>query len=177
MKQDVNLLPSNLQVTKNFASAIKLLRALDVIFIVGFVIFSLAIGAFFIYSKITLGDIQKSVTQLETQVKAKEASEQRLILLKDRIVKVNTIKSSPNALKNVSNLDLLFANMSPAYALDKADIGPQRVDISLILGTNENLTTLFKNVKDSLIFTKVNLTSFSYGAGGGYSVGLNLNNK
>jgi len=177
MPEKVNLLPQNLQVGKGLGSILKTTKALGVIFIVVFIIFGLGMGAFFIYSKITLDGIKTNVDQLKSQVKAQEASEQQLVLIKDRLAKISSIKSTPNATKNITGIDSLFANMSPSSIMNLANFSSTKVDISVAIRSNEDLTAFIQNLKNTDLFKSVNLSSLGYGANSGYSIAVSLSNK
>jgi Tfp pilus assembly protein PilN len=177
MPEKLNLLPQNLQISKSLEKILKAIRAFNVIFIVTFAIFCLGAGGFFIYSRLTLGNIQTNNTQLESQIKAQEDSEQKLILLKDRLAKISSIKSTPTSVKNTTNLGSLLVNMSPSTIMNKASVSPTGIEISFAVGSNEDLTALFQNIRSSTMFKLVDLSSFGYAAGAGYAVGLTLTTK
>ncbi|KKS00462.1 MAG: hypothetical protein UU51_C0007G0008 [Microgenomates group bacterium GW2011_GWC1_41_20] len=177
MQENLNLLPQNLQISKGLDSVLKTSKALGVILIVVFIVFSLGTGAFFIYSKITLNNVQTNVEQLKSQVKAQEGSEQQLVLLKDRLAKISSIKSTPNASKNIINMDILFRNMSPSSTMNQLEVTPTKIGVSMLIRSNEDLTAFIKNLKTNEMFNVVNLTSLGYSMNAGYSVIVSLSNK
>ena len=177
MPENLNLLPQNLQISKGLGSILKTTKSLGVILIVVFIVFGLGTGAFFVYSKITLNNVQTNVEQLKSQVKAQEGSEQQLVLLKDRLAKIASLKSTPNATKNIINMDTLFKNMSPGSAANQLEVLPTKIGISMIIRSNEDLTTFIQNLKTNELFNLVNLTSLGYNMNAGYSVIVNLSNK
>jgi hypothetical protein len=145
--------------------------------IVGFIIFCLGMGGLFIINKINLSSVQTNVDKLKVQVKGQESSEQRLILLKDRLDKIASVKSTPNALKNISSIDSFLANVSPSTIMDQADFGATKIDVSFKIGSNEDLVSLMQNVKSTDLFKAVDLYSFDYGPSIGYLIKLSMNNK
>ncbi|MFA6446500.1 MAG: hypothetical protein WCW14_04620, partial [Candidatus Paceibacterota bacterium] len=157
MPENLNLLPQNLQISKGLGSILKTTKSLGVILIVVFIVFGLGTGAFFIYSKITLNNVQTNVEQLKSQVKAQEGSEQQLVLLKDRLAKIASLKSTPNATKNITNMDTLFKNMSPGSLANQLEITPTKIGVSMIIRSNEDLTTFIQNLKTNELFNIVNL--------------------
>jgi len=177
MPTKLNLLPSNLQVSKGLGSFLKASRSLGVILIVIFAIFSLGIGGFFVLSKITLGNLQTKVNQLTSQVKAQETSEQQLILLKDRLAKIASARNDPNAYKNITNVDSLFTNISPVSSMNQANISSSKIDISLVARSNEDLATFISNLKGTTLFNTVNLSSLSFSPKTGYALTVSLGNK
>jgi Tfp pilus assembly protein PilN len=177
MPVKLNLLPENLQVSKGLIKFLKTTKALGVIFIVIFIIFCLGIGGLFIFSKISLTNIQAQVDQLKSEVVAQEESEQQLVLLKDRLAKISSIKNIPNASKNIVNLDSLFTDMSPDSIMNEANITSTKIDITLIARSNEDLSTFIKNLKSTTLFNFINLSSLGYSPKSGYSIAVSLSNK
>lgn len=161
---NLNLLPQNLQVSKGLSASLKAIKSLGVILTVAFVIFALGMLGFFIYSKITLDSINSNINMLTSQVKAQEASEQQLILLKDRLGKIAKVKSQPNALSKVLGMGSLFENMSTNVKLSQVDIAPVRMTLSLNLYSNDDLTKFLQNVKNSTFFNQVEISSMNFSA-------------
>lgn len=177
MPVKLNLLPENLQVSKGVSKVIKVSKPLSIVSAVIFMIFSLALGAYFIFSKITLDKSQKEVDQLKAQIKAMEDSEQQLILLKDRLAKISTIKNTPNALKNIMNFDSVLANISPNSVIDEVNITSDKVNTSYKLTSNADFTTFINNLKNTEFFNYVDLLSTNFNPNDGYLVDFSLENK
>jgi len=174
---NLNLLPENLQVSKGLDKTLKTIKALGVISVVAFAVFCLVVIALFIITNMTLTSTQASVNQLKTQVKAMETSEQQLILLKDRLAKITAIKVTPNASKNIVNVNSLFTNVSPVSVMSLASINPSKVDLSFLIRSNEDLSVFMQDIKGTTLFNSVGLTSMTYSPAGGFSVDVSLENK
>lgn len=173
----LNLLPENLQISKGVSSFLKTAKALSVILIVLFSVSCLVSGALLIVNKINLDNTQKTVEQLKTQVKAQEVSEMQLVLLRDRLAKITTIKNYPTANKNIASVDSLFSNLSPNTILNQANISSNKIDISLVIRSNEDLSLFLKNIKDSTLFKTANVSSLGYNPIIGYTLALTLGGK
>lgn len=173
MAVNLNLLPQDFQISKSTGSAIKAMKALGVILTVVFIIFCLGLGAFFIYSKLSLSKVQSSVDDLKIQVKALEKSEQQLILLKDRLGKIGIVRSSSGALSNINNMDSLKTNVSEISSIDEASINADKMNLTLTIKSNEDLGFFIENLKNTTAFSTVNLSSFTYSPKG-YSINVNL---
>lgn len=166
MAVNLNLLPQDFQISKSAGNAIKTMKALGVILIVVFIVFCIGLGAFFVYSKISLNKLQSNVDELKLQVKAQEKSEQQLILLKDRLGKISSVRSSAGALSNINSMDTVLANVSEASSVDEASINPNKMNLTLSIRSNDDLSTFIGNLKNSTAFTSVSLTSFGYSSKG-----------
>lgn len=172
MPVDLNLLPEDFKLNKNLAGFLKTAKALGVILTVIFIFFCSGMAAFFIYSRVSLGNIQTETEKLKNQVKALEASEQQLILLKDRISKITSARLTPNAYKNVDGVSSLLENTS-VISMSGANITPTKANLSLDIYSNDDLSEFLQNVRSSTFLKSADLSSFSYSVNG-YSLNLDV---
>jgi Tfp pilus assembly protein PilN len=177
MPVKLNLLPQGLLISKSLGKALKTIKALNVILSVAFLVFALGMGAYFVLSTITLNGVQNKVDKLKTQVIAQESSEQQLILLKDRIQKISTVKALPNTFKNVENINSLLTGLSGESSISQLDVGQAKVDLSMIIKSNNDLTSFLRSVENTNLFKTVILSSFGYSPVGGYTLGISFTGK
>jgi hypothetical protein len=174
MAVNLNLLPPELAVSKSLGKVLKTLRALGVISIAVFLIFAVGLGILFIISTISLNNLNSSISQHESQISAQEASEQQIIILKDRIAKISQAKAVSSALKTVTNFETVLANLSPDSIISQFNADSSKADISMGFKSNSDLTAFLQAVTTSKLFNSVILSSFGYGPSQGYSVGINI---
>lgn len=177
MSVKLNLLPTDLQISKGLSSVLKTLKAVNVILLVAFMVFSLGLGAFFVLNTITLKNVEKNVSQLKTKVITLESSEQQLILLKDRLSKISSVKSIPSTLSNIKNINSFITNLSGNSSINQMDLGASKADLSMIIKSNEDLSMFLKNIESANLFKSVTLSSFGYSPAGGYNVGTSFVSK
>lgn len=142
-----------------------------------FIIFVSGVATLFVINKTSLNRINTEVSQLETQVKAMEGSEQQLILLKDRLAKITSIKTMPTVTQNLSNLDSILEGVSFDSTMNDVSIAPKRIDTSLELASNKDFTTFISNLKNMDFFKTITLSSLNYSSGKGYTVETKFENK
>jgi uncharacterized membrane protein YhiD involved in acid resistance len=174
MAVNLNLLPSELAVSKNLGKALKTLRALGIISIVAFLIFAVGLTIFFVVSTISLNGLNNSISQHKAQVAAQESSEQQIVALKDRISKIENAKSTPNALKTITDLDSLLTGLSTGSTINELDADSIKATMSLNIKSNDDLTAFLQAVSASKVFTSGIVSSFSFGPSLGYSIGVTL---
>lgn len=175
MPVKLNLLPEELSVNKGLASVLKTIRGINIILIVTFIISSLGMGGFFIFSKISFSNLQSKVNTLKTQVKAQESSEQQLILIKDRLSKISSLKTIPNAEKSIVNIDnIVNTNILPDTRAGEISVSPISVNLSLIVASNKDLSTLIGSIKNTDMFSTVELSNLSYSPLSGYTAEITL---
>lgn len=174
MAVNLNLLPPGLIISKSLGNALKTTKAIGVILTVAFLIFSVGIGAFYLLSTITLKNTNQKLSQLKTQVLAQQSSEQQLIILKDRLAKISSVKSSTAVLKNISDTNSLLNEISGDSPINQMSVETKTIDLTINIKTNEDLTKLLQNAESSSLFKSIILTSFGYNPNSAYVVGLNL---
>jgi hypothetical protein len=167
---NLNLLPPELAVSKNLNSFLKTVRALGVIGIAAFLIFGVGVGAYFIFATISLNGINANVTKLTSQVSAQQKSEQQIVLIKDRLAKIASIRSLPDSLSNQKAIEPFLSDLSADSSLRELNIDPTFVLLSMNIKTNSDLSTFLESFQSSDVFKTVNLVSFSLSSSNGYSV-------
>lgn len=170
MSVKLNLLPPELTVSKNLNSFLKTVRMLGVVGIATFIIFGIGVGIFFIVSTISLNKITANVSVLEGQVLAQQKSEQQLILIKDRIAKINTVKNYPSALPNMETIEPFISGLSGTDSVSDMSIDTGTIALSVKIGTNSEMNRFIESLVSSDTFRSVDLTSFNLNPTTGYSI-------
>lgn len=177
MAVNLNLLPPELSVSKNLKSLLKTVRALGVIGIVLFLIFSVSLGIFFVISTISLNSLNANVAKLKSQVVTQQKSEQLMILLRDRVAKIVSVQKLPNSLPNLVRIWPFLSDLSENTVINQMAIGTGSVALSVNLSTNSDMTKFIKSFQTSDVFKTVNLASFNLSPATGYSVEINAITK
>jgi hypothetical protein len=177
MPVNLNLLPPELAVSKSLGTVLKTIRALSVIAVAAFLVSVTGIVIYFVVGTINLNSLNANINQLKSQVTAQEASEQQIILLKDRIAKIEQAKAAPSALSTATKVDSFLANISAGSVINQFDADPAKADITLNLKSNADLTEFIQGVSSSTLFGSIDLSSFGFNPATGYLVGLSMSVK
>jgi hypothetical protein len=146
--------------------------------VVLFLLFSAGLGGFFVINNISLNSLNQNVSQLENQISAQETSEQQIVVLKDRVTKIEQAKSSPSALKTITDVNSVLANLSAGTSVSQFNANPTKADLSMSFTTNADLESFIQSFSgSSLPFGSAVLTSFGYSPSSGYQVGVSLTEK
>jgi Tfp pilus assembly protein PilN len=172
-----NLLPPELSVSKRLSSTLKILRALDVIGIAVFLIFGIGLGAFFIISYLSLKNINSTNDKLKSQVTAQQASEQKIVLLKDRIKKIMAVQKMPNILPSLEVAEPFLTNLSSLTSISQMQIDATAIDLSLNFRANADLSTFLSAIEVSKVFKTVTMSTFSLSPTTGYLIDVNMVKK
>lgn len=177
MAVKVNLLPVDKRVGKGLQRILKVTRMLGVIFLGVFIVFSLGVTAFFIFSSIQLNSLNQSNATLTSQISGLETSETQMILLKDRIAKIKTVQKIPGAVKNLDNISPIITALSADSPVSELDVSPAKIAASIDFRSNTDLANFLKTLSASTAFKTVTLTSFSFNPANGYLVTIDITAK
>ena len=174
MATKINLLPPGFGVTGNLGKILKAVRMVGVIGLAFFLVFGLGISIYFIVSTITFNALKSETNSLKEQVKTLQTTEQQIVLLKDRVGKINMALGLPEAIKNLDAIDPFISNLSSSASLNQLEIDAQKIDLSFQFRSTADTSAFIKSLSDMKDFRSVVLTSFGYDSTNGYTVGISI---
>ncbi|KKR69655.1 MAG: hypothetical protein UU12_C0040G0013 [Candidatus Woesebacteria bacterium GW2011_GWA2_40_7b] len=174
MATKINLLPPGFGVTGNLGKILKAVRMVGVIGLAFFLVFGLGISIYFIVSTITFNALKSETNSLKEQVKTLQTTEQQIVLLKDRIGKINMALGLPEAIKNLIAIEPFISNLSSSASLNQLEIDAQKIDLSFQFRSTADTSAFIKSLSDMKDFRSVVLTSFGYDSTNGYTVGISI---
>lgn len=173
----MNLLPPEYGATKGLGKLLKSVRTLGIVSIAVFLVFALGISAFFIISSVTLNNLNSNLDSLKVQITSQQASEQQIVLLKDRLAKIKLALNSPSANKNLAAIYPYVSGLPGDASLSEFKLDSTKADITVVFRSNDQLTSFLQKLGGSKDFNSVSLTSFVYSPESGYSVGISAGQK
>ena len=174
MATKINLLPPGFGVTGNLGKILKAVRMVGVIGLAFFLVFGLGISIYFIVSTITFNALKSETNSLKEQVKTLQTTEQQIVLLKDRVGKINMALGLPEAIKNLDAIEPFISNLSSSASLNQLEIDAQKIDLSFQFRSTADTSAFIKSLSDMKDFRSVVLTSFGYDSTNGYTVGISI---
>ncbi len=170
----LNLLPQEYAVPSGLNKILKSARALGIIFLAAFVIFAIGLSAFFFISSLQLRRMTAETEVLKSKIVSQQETEQKIVLLKDRINKIKIVKAMPSALTNLGKLNLILANLSPDSSLSELSIDSKKTEVSVLFRNSVSFANFLKTLKESDDFSQVTLKSFGFNPVNGYLVTVQL---
>ena len=168
----LNLLPPEYAVSKGLTRLLKTTRMLGVIGLAGFVVFALGLTGFFIFSSFELRNLKAENDSFKGQITALNTSEQQVVLLKDRLKKIKTMQTIASSAKNLTSIEPLITAIGQDTTLTELSIDPQKVETSVLVRSNSELTAFLGNLKNSQVFKSIILTSFGFNPVSGYLINI-----
>lgn len=174
MPVTLNLLPPEHVTSGTLGKLLKIARALNVVLLVTFLVFALGLGGFFIFTSAQLRSVTTSENQLKAQITTLEASEQQMVLLKDRLGKVKLVQALNTSSKNLAKIEPFVKSLSTDAGLSELAVDPQKMDLSILFRSNAGLSAFLKSMIDSKDFSSVSISTFGYNPANGYLVTFHI---
>ena len=173
----VNLLPEALTVKKGTAAVAKILRSISVVSLVIAIVLGLGLLGFFIVSSFELRSVQTNVESLKNQIKSQETTEQRMVLLKDRLAKIKLVSAIPSSSKALTSISPVLQTLPADASLGELAIDSQRIDSSFSFRNSVSLSSFFGNLKSFGAFPVITLASFGFNPSSGFLAGIRFEIK
>lgn len=170
----LNLLPQDQIVSGSLGKFLKISKSLSVIFFAIFILFAIGMTIFIITNNSKLKSLTSNVSSLKEDVIALEVSEKQIFLLKDRIKKIETLKTIPSSLKNLAGTIELVNTLSPTAKVTELDLDSKKVDLTVNFKSNFEMNSFLSTVKQSKSFSSVIVSSFGLSPTTGYLISFNL---
>ena len=171
---DINLLPEELKPSR---SVIKFSSGLNKIALLGvttlLIVLVLAVSVYFFFSYM-LSTSYKNQESLHGQIKAMEKTEQRLVLLKDRMAKIAVVYKEPKANDEVERLDSLTPMFPQGILVEGVSMEENDLKVAVSSPVLDNISKYIASVVTSGKFKKINLVSLAFDPGKGYVVELSF---
>ncbi len=172
----INLLPQELKPKGYILKLSKTLNKLALISIAVLLASALVIlGSFIFFSQQTKASIKKQES-LRSEIKALEATEQKLVLVKDRIQKIDNVLNLENATDEVKVLKKVTEILPEGVSLNNISVSDGSVSLEVASASLSGIGQFFVALVGSQGFQKVAVTGFSYKPELGYIVSLNFIN-
>ena len=173
----INLLPEELSPK---GSIIRLATGLKTIVLVGFVILIVVTGglvAYLTFTSFEIKTLHEKEEQLKQQISALNESEQRLVLLKDRLEKINLVLNSDSSNQEVDKLISLYSLVPSEMRINQLEISPNNTRTDLLATNSLDLTQFMANLVVSDLYSLIKLTTFGFNPRTGYSVAFEMQSK
>jgi len=162
----INLLPQEL---KPKGYVLKLSKTLNKLALISIAILLAAafvfLGSFIFFS-------QQTKESLKSEIRALEATEQKLILVKDRIQKIGKVLNVENTTEELGVLKQIVEILPEGVSFNSVGISDSSVELEVTAPNLLSIGQFFLSIVNSQGFQKVTVTGFSYKLETGYVVGL-----
>lgn len=172
----LNLLPQEKQISGTTGKIIKFSKSASVVILFGFIVYCLAIGVFMYLNSQKLKTLQTNNASLKNKVAELQASEQQIVIIKDRIKKIELARGLPSAMTNLGLVTDAIQLLPDTAKVTELEVDPKKVDLTVNFKTNIDMSRFLNTLKSSSTFKSVVVTSFGLNPTTGYLISFNLIN-
>jgi hypothetical protein len=173
----INLLPTDLAPK---GPTLRIVNYLKQIALVGFVIFllvTLGLAGYFVITSFELNGSVNRQENLKTQIKSLEQAEQKIILLKDRVIKIKKVLAMPDSQGNIVISQEVLVMATGLVNIGELEISPEETKLTVTSNNSSSLSQFLTTLTGSKVYKTIVLSSFSFNPTAGYSAVFDLFNK
>lgn len=172
--QDINLIPQKNKVTKEVVQKTNSVSSFLKILIVLLFISILTVAAVYAIVYFRLRQTKEEHAKLRQELSTLQKSEQKYILLRDRLEKISTVKKAFNTKEEIAAARDLLANISSPSRISDLRVSPEMVEVEITTDSSLNMTKIFSYLVGSGQYIRVNMLSFSYNPKTAYKLNLQI---
>ncbi|RJR30411.1 hypothetical protein C4564_00325 [Candidatus Microgenomates bacterium] len=165
-----NLLPAEVAPSKEVTRATKILNSLAVFSSAAFIVLALAGGSAFVYFNSKLNSLKTSESSLKNNIQNLQATESQLVLLKDRLSKIQNIIASREKESTFAKHKLVAELLPEDVVFEGSDLELSNSTIKITSGDSLALEALIKNMLVQNTLTSLTLSDLNYNPFLGYEL-------
>lgn len=179
MKKQINLMPNEMTVSSKTLSISSNLNKSFFMFLVIFLISGILLTAGFLYYSNEYRKEQTLASSIKNQILALEKNEQKLVLAKNRLQKISTVRKSNISIQQtpVFKYILDVFSKSEESTLTELNLTSKKTELSFTSKSSIAMSNIIKSISSLGLFSTFTITSITYNSTLGYVTNLLLNTK
>lgn len=168
---NINLLPVDLSAKSGIAKLAALLKRTSFFMLATFLVLGFLAGAFIIFFSIQLDSTNKTNQNLSAQISTLEVTEQKTVLIKDRLQKVKSLGTQKDVLSGVDAVNTITETLPSGVSLAEVNLDTSgTVQFSFNVTDSSTLVSFLANLVSQTDFKNLSIKSFSFTPVTGYLV-------
>ncbi|AKM83465.1 hypothetical protein A2422_01160 [Candidatus Woesebacteria bacterium RIFOXYC1_FULL_31_51] len=179
LARKINLIPTEMAVPAGSLKFVKVLNKLSILGVISLILLTISAITLFVFYSIELKKVNSSVASLKNEISSLEKSEQKLILVKDKLGKIAYVKSLDSAENEINRFKKIneIVSVSSDSAFTEVSIGSSKTEVSLISGNSTSLTSILESVANLKDYGKIILSSLGFNPTSGFLTSFIFNSK
>jgi len=169
MPNQVNLLPTEKKAKPQLIKLSRTLKKFVVVFAAMVLVAVLGFVVLYFVLSFQLRNEKEELADLKTRVSALQQTEQGLYLLKDRLAKIDKIRSEKNVYQDMPEVEEINNMLSDEVVLEEVEVESGKISLALGLKDSSQVKGIIKKILDTRSYSEVTLSSLDSDANlGGY---------
>lgn len=169
---NINLLPEDLVLTGPLQKGLSLVKNLAFIGIVTFLLLTIGIITFYVFNLFELKTLVSQEEVTKNQIKSLEATEQTIVLVRDRAKIAKLVLDRPGASDPLTKLSTLQSSFPPEVRISAAEVSEGSTKFSVIVQNSSSLVTFMNDLISRNFYKYIELESLNFNQEAGYLVTL-----
>ena len=170
----INLLPKDLTPKEGVVKVADLIKKIVTIGFTGLIVSLIVLIASYFYINEKIKEAQKRQENIKIEISALEQTEVRLVLVKDRLQKAETILALDTAKEEINKLDLLFDLLPSGAEINETDVSLNGTTLIIHTDNSAILSEFLAKIVSSGIYSGIGLHSLQYNQFTGFILELML---
>jgi len=176
MDKKINLISIEMAVPARAVKIASILNKISLVAVITLILASIIIGSIFFYYSTQNSKINKNINSSKTKITDLIKSEQKLVLAKDRLSKievVQTLKSSANEIKRYQKFSSVVS-ASTGSTISEADLNSKGTEATILSPNSDSLTQIISPLSKLLDYSAIVLSSLEYNPNSGFILNIKL---
>ena len=170
----INLLPKDLTPKEGVVKVADLIKKIVTIGFTALLISLIALAASYFYINGKIKEAQVRQDNIKIEISALEQTEVRLVLVKDRLQKSESILSVDTAKNEIVSLSSLLEILPSGTEVSHTILSQNETTLVVALDSSKTLSEFLARLVSSGIYSTIGITSLGYNQQTGYSLSLRL---
>lgn len=175
ISKKVNLIPNEMAVPATAVKTAKLLNKISIFAVIALIITSLSVAGLFFYFSSEVTKQNERITTLKDKVTSLSQNEQKLVLAKDRLSKINVVQKAKSVGDEVARFKKFSESVSQTGTIiTEANLSSKGSEVTMLSQNSESLALVLKPLSKIADYKTVILSSLGFNSGTGFISTINL---
>jgi len=171
---EINLLPIDLSKARGSVKAASGLRKIIVVFSGLFLIVTVLGAILIVFLTSQVNSSLSRQTQLKQNITSLQNTEQQLLLIKDRIGKVNSVSTNRDAATIFISIDKTLSSLPTNVSVGSVEISSDKTKFTVVSKDSLGMAAFLNLVVVSGLYKSLSLTQFNFSSATGYTISLEV---
>lgn len=174
MKTSINLIPPELTPDEKIVKIGATAKKISVFGFSLYLILGISGGSLIYILKNQVNSNHQIIAEVKANIQALAATEQKIILLKDRLTKVNDVKVEADKEDNLLKFERVMSLIPEGALLTEGSFGKGVAEASFLVSDSSSLKNLMNSLTTLDIYKQIIMTGFSFNPTLGYSISVKM---
>ena len=176
MDKKINLIPIEMAVPARAVKIAKILNKISTVTVILLILTLIVVGSIFFYYSTQNSKINRNINSSKTKITNLEKSEQKLVLAKDRLSKIEVVqkvKSLNDEIKRYQKFSIIVS-ASTGSIISEADLNSKGTEVTILSQSSDSLTEIIPLLSKLKDYGKIILSSLEFNPISGFILNIKL---